>query len=213
MDGAGLIADLHEGSQAFPAWLKINRPVRLLAEPAVVAPVVTHSAEDAYKLVLDRAGCFPRDRVTTRTIQEVVDGKGKWGRNAPADPGDEWFSAEFKRSAPPVDSDGDGMPDEWEDSHGLNKLDNRDHKRLLSSGYTAIEAYINERAERLVKSGAEGGKLPADAGHEKAGGSGSEGGDMVIIGASYVRELRGRPCVYAFTSTSRLCWCCEALPQ
>lgn len=197
VDGAGLIADLKEGGHAFPAWLKINRPLRLLAQPAAVAPVETHSAEDAYKLVLDRAGCFPKDRVTTRITQEVADGSGKWGRNAPADPGDDWFAAGLTRGAPPVDSDGDGMPDEWENGHGLNKLDDQDHKRILSSGYTAIEAYINERAEQLVKSGGEGGKLLADAGHRKAGGSGSEGGDMVIIGASYVRawpvqELGGK---------------------
>jgi hypothetical protein len=50
-----------------------------------------------------------------------------------------------------VDSDGDGMPDDWEDEHGLNKLDGRDGNRILASGYTAIEEYANARAKRLVE--------------------------------------------------------------
>jgi lysophospholipase L1-like esterase len=187
VDGVGLIADGRTGAPAFPAWLQVNWKGILLTKPAPVAQVATHPAQEAYDLVLGRAGCFPRDRVTTRIIREVVDGTGKWGRNAPADPGDEWFSAELKRDAAAADSDGDGMPDEWEDTHGFSKVDKRDYNHKMPSGYTAIEEYINARAELLVKSGAEGAKLGAEPGQKKLGGAGAKGDEIVIIGASYVR--------------------------
>ena len=43
---------------------------------------------------------------------------------------------EYKSWEPYVDTDGDGMPDEWEKQYGLNPNDNGD-------GYTNIEKYIN----------------------------------------------------------------------
>ena len=150
VDGVGLINDRGVLWTKLPGWLRFNRTGTHLAQPIAVAPVVTHTAQEAYKMVLSKAGCFPRDLVTTRTIREVLEGSGKWGRNAPSALSDDWFFTGLKRDAPAVDSDGDGMPDEWEDAHGLNKLDNQDYNRIFESGYTAIEEYMNERAKRLI---------------------------------------------------------------
>jgi hypothetical protein len=147
----GPITDLRPPGPVYPAWLQVSRKGTLLAQPAAAAPVATHAAETAYDMVLKQAGCFPRDRVTARTIKEVVEGAGKWGRNAPVAPSDDWFLEGLQQAAPPVDSDGDGMPDEWEDAHGFNKHDGRDGNRILASGYTAIEEYANARAKRLVE--------------------------------------------------------------
>lgn len=171
IDGIGPVEDLLQGHASAPAWLKLSRKGTLLTEPALVAPVATHSAVEAYQRVLRQAGSFPRDRVTTRTVREVVEGSGRWGRNAPAAPSDDWYLAGLTRSAPPKDSDGDGIPDEWEDAHGLNKFDSQDYHRTMPSGYPAIESYINERAEFLVN---------AHAIHQ-------EDHKVVLIGASYVR--------------------------
>ena len=56
------------------------------------------------------------------------------------------------QSAPaPVDTDHDGMPDEWERSNRLNPNDAADRNRLHTSGYTAIEVYINELCGESVK--------------------------------------------------------------
>jgi hypothetical protein len=44
---------------------------------------------------------------------------------------------------PLLDSDGDGMPDSWEVSKGLDALDSNDRNGLAPSGYTWIEEYIN----------------------------------------------------------------------
>ena len=50
----------------------------------------------------------------------------------------------------PVDADDDGMADDWELDNGLNPGNGSDHSTVMPSGYTAIEAYINELATRLV---------------------------------------------------------------
>jgi pectate lyase len=151
VDGVGIVGDRGKQSMELPAWVKLNRTWTCLDQPAAVAPVATHSAEATYKLVLNQAGCFPRDRVTTRTIREVAEGTGKWGRNAPAAPGDDWFFTGLKQAAPLVDTDADGIPDEWEDAQGLDKLNSSDNNRILASGYTAIEEYVNQRAKLLVE--------------------------------------------------------------
>jgi lysophospholipase L1-like esterase len=72
------------------------------------------------------------------------------------------------------------MPDAWEDAHGLDKRDGRDHARTMPSGYTAIEAYLDERARQAMSAHLEG-----------------RGETIVVLGASYARgwpvhELAGR---------------------
>lgn len=151
VDGVGIVGDRGAQQVGLPAWVKLNRTWTRLDQPAAVAPVATHSAAAAYKSVMNQAGCFPRDRVTTRMISEVAEGTGKWGRNAPAAPGDDWFITGLKQAAPLADTDDDGIPDEWEDAQGLDKLNGSDSNRILASGYTAIEEYVNQRAKLLVE--------------------------------------------------------------
>jgi hypothetical protein len=110
-----------------------------------VAPVTTDTPQQAYQLVLARAGCFPRDAVTKRVIQEVKTGTGCWGRHEPKD-----LLEGLRPESPPPDSDGDGMPDSWEKAHRLNPRAD-DSAKLMRSGYTAVEEYINELADRLVR--------------------------------------------------------------
>lgn len=43
----------------------------------------------------------------------------------------------------PTDSDGDGIPDAWEQANGLNPNDASDGMRISSSGYTNLELYVN----------------------------------------------------------------------
>lgn len=51
---------------------------------------------------------------------------------------------EYKAWEPYVDTDGDGMPDEWEKANGLNPNDPSDAiKDCNGDGYTNIEKYIN----------------------------------------------------------------------
>lgn len=112
--------------------------------PFSVPAVSTHSSTQAYNLVLQQAGCFPRDVVTTRTINEVNTRTGSWGAHIPSN-----LMQGLTPGTAPADTDHDGMPDTWETAHGLNKNAD-DHNTVMPSGYTAIEDYINEVAQSLI---------------------------------------------------------------
>ncbi|KFA69595.1 hypothetical protein S40285_07467 [Stachybotrys chlorohalonatus IBT 40285] len=43
----------------------------------------------------------------------------------------------------PMDSDGDGIPDEWERANGLDPNDASDGMRIASNGYANLENYVN----------------------------------------------------------------------
>ncbi|HET6429446.1 MAG TPA: hypothetical protein VFJ30_13610, partial [Phycisphaerae bacterium] len=57
-------------------------PIRC-QKPWPAPPVATHTANEAYELVLAQAGCLPRDAVSERTVREVRSGSGSWGRHDP----------------------------------------------------------------------------------------------------------------------------------
>ena len=116
-----------------------------LVEKAIdMPPVTTQPAMDGYELVLARAGAWPRDAVTRRTIENVRAGTGKWGRHEP----EGGLMAGLTPSEPPPDSDRDGMPDEWEKKNGLDPAKD-DSAKVMPDGYTAIEVYLAERAAAL----------------------------------------------------------------
>jgi hypothetical protein len=95
---------------------------------------------------MELSGAFPRDIVTQTVISEINDRSGTWGARIPAD-----LLQDLSPASPPTDADGDGMNDAWETTHNLNPNDGSDHKTTLSSGYTAIEEYINQLATRLIQ--------------------------------------------------------------
>lgn len=117
------------------------------AHPGYV-PIPTQAPLTAYEGVLNRAGAWPRDVVNQRAVEETRTRTGTWGDHRPAD----WLEG-LTPGVSPADSDDDGMPDTWEQSHGLDPQNGSDHTTVLASGYTAIEEYINERADALVAAG------------------------------------------------------------
>jgi hypothetical protein len=116
-----------------------------LKEPMPAPKVATQKAMEAYELVLKNAGAWPRDAVTKRTIQEVRDGTGDYGRREPKG----GLMEGLTPGAAPKDTDRDGMPDEWEKKNGLDPAKD-DSAKIMPTGYTAVEVYLNELAERLV---------------------------------------------------------------
>lgn len=100
----------------------------------------------AYNNVLERSGAFPRDVVTKTTVEEVRSRSGTWGARIPSN-----LLQGLQVSSPPLDTDNDGMPDSWENNNGLDLTDASDQHKLMSTGYPAIEQYINEVADNLVK--------------------------------------------------------------
>ncbi|MDR1342756.1 MAG: pectate lyase [Prevotellaceae bacterium] len=115
--------------------------------------ITTHTAEDAYALVLQKVGAsFRRDATDTRVVNEVKNGlaprraSGGGGTRAglidtQTDVGG-WDT--YSSATPPADTDGDGMPDAWETAKGLNPNSAGDgNTRTLSSVYTNLEVYLN----------------------------------------------------------------------
>ncbi len=118
-------------------------------------PVTIQDAQEAYESVLEKAGCLPHDWVMKRITNEVRTGTGSWGRVDPPN-GDLMYG--LTPGTAPVDTDKDGMPDDWETSHGLDPNNYADHNNIVPAGvsendrhqgYTYIEYYINELADNL----------------------------------------------------------------
>ena len=105
--------------------------------------IVDDSPFDAYKMVLKSAGAIApyRDPVDLRIIQSVNESTGTY------------IDSQFEiggwptliSGTPPIDSDHDGIPNNWEMAHGLNPQDPNDGKNDTDGdGYTNVEEYINE---------------------------------------------------------------------
>ena len=106
------------------------------------------NASDAYQTVLDTAGCFPRDHVENRLIRETRDNTYTYtGSNAgkkgviDLETDAEGFY-DYPQVAALVDTDQDGMPDEWESANGCNPT-MPDNNVRHASGYTMLEMYLD----------------------------------------------------------------------
>ena len=65
---------------------------------------------------------------------------------------DDWSAWPILNSSPaPTDTDGDGMPDEWEKSKGLNPVKYDANEKYLSTAYDNIEVYINSLIEEITE--------------------------------------------------------------
>jgi hypothetical protein len=105
--------------------------------------IYTESAFNAYNSVLAGAGALAptRDPVDTRVVQSVIDKTG-FLIDSQNDVGG-WPN--YNAGTPSLDTDHDGMPDEWEATQGLNPNDDSDGigTNLSAEGYTNVEVYIN----------------------------------------------------------------------
>lgn len=139
--------------EGFPAvtannWLGMDgNSYKKMNAPWDAMPFNQQSAQDAYLSVLDQAGCsFPRrDAVDARIVKEVASGTASYGNkgilNLPSEAGG-WPT--LISATAPVDTDHDGMPDDWEISKNLNPNDVNDGKAYtIENGYTNLEVYIN----------------------------------------------------------------------
>ncbi|WP_167607225.1 pectate lyase family protein [Maribellus sediminis] len=122
-----------------------------LSEPVEHAPVTTTDAETAYKQVLQSVGAsLARDAVDKRVIEEARTGNEKYGKtfggggvgiiDSPAEVGG-W--PELKSLEPPLDSDKDGMPDDWEKKYELDPTKADNNLYTIDKAYTNLEVYIN----------------------------------------------------------------------
>ncbi len=116
------------------------------AGPIDVAPVAADPAASAYARVLADAGASTfRDSVDARVVAGVRDKTGKQ-IDSQAQVGG-WPA--LPAGVPAVDTDGDGMPDAWEKTHGLNpKKPDGAAPAENGSGWTNLELYLADAASR-----------------------------------------------------------------
>jgi hypothetical protein len=135
----------------------------LPASVRVFGPFTGRLGNDTDQITLERplAPVLPGEPVGTVVADEVIyfdrepwpggaDGNGaSYQRQSPALPGSEptnWLAAEptpgGSPDSVPGDTDGDGMPDEWEIAHGLDRLDPGDAQADPDQdGLTNVEEY------------------------------------------------------------------------
>ena len=112
-------------------------------------PIGTHSAEQAFNLVLEHAGdSLKRDAVDERAVNDARAGTAEMGNNGIIDLAHlkKMPAITYSSGPAPEDTDGDGMSDEYEKDHGLDK-NKDDALGKTSEGYFNIEAYANWLAE------------------------------------------------------------------
>lgn len=155
-----------------------------LSSPIEFAGVTTHTAAAAYEKVLAYAGAsLHRDALDAMIVDDTRNGKatctgGKYtdksGNLKESLPGminsqEDVVYADGTKGWPvlsskaaPTDSDGDGMPDDWETSHGLNPNDKADGAIVTGNGYTNLEIYMNSLVEDITASQNAGGSIEGD---------------------------------------------------
>ena len=135
-------------------------------EPAPTGQVTTHSAAKAYEKVLAYVGAsLYRDEIDARYMEEAKTGTAKYNGSITKSPGiidkvsdvKGYTEANFGKGSRPAgfDTDGDGIPDEWEKANGLNPNDASDaltYSLDKKGYYTNIEVYANSLVENIMKS-------------------------------------------------------------
>ena len=160
----------HNNNNTFTEQVK--KEIRL-STPLETDVVTTHTAQKAYRLVLQYAGCSKqRDIIDARIVEETKNGTATYfgsisldAKNYPGliDVPDDVKPVGAESAWPDLsnsgvnpeflkDSDGDGMPDCWENSNRLNPNDASDGRAvtLCTMGYTNLEVYLNGLVEEIT---------------------------------------------------------------
>ncbi|MES2894271.1 MAG: pectate lyase [Bacteroidota bacterium] len=140
-----LAADINEIPSDQKAAAKASKEFR------ISSPVSTHTATQAFELVLRQAGAMlpVRDSVDLRLVQETktgtATGMGSFGKPGIVDdPSAVGGWPIYKTGVAPEDKDHDGMADAWELKNALDPNDPQDRNKLAADGYTLLEKYLNE---------------------------------------------------------------------
>lgn len=147
-----------------------------LTVPMPFEGVTTHTAQDAYEKVLAYAGAsLHRDWVDEQMVNDTRNGiatstgSGNTGGiinsqndNKPAGAAADWSpwpDLVTDTSISVADTDGDGIPDYWEDANGLDKNNAADGNLTDAEGYTNLERYMNSLVADIMAKENEGGKF------------------------------------------------------
>lgn len=142
VDGAPAVT--HHNARGMVVDEGISREETIVRDAYKMPLVTTSTAEQAYEMVLQHAGAVlpSRDAVDRRIVSDVMNRTGRiidsqWEMGG-------W--PELEQKPPLADTDCDGLPDAWEESHGLQAEDASDAQYIVSNGYSNVEIYLNEIA-------------------------------------------------------------------
>ena len=132
-----------------------------MEQPWPSMPINQQTAKEAFNSVIEKAGASlpKRDVVDTRILKEAKEGYATYEGSSykkikkVADTtkkigiidtqNDVGGWPELKSLPAPIDSDHDGMPDDWEKNNGLDPKNPTDRNTIAADGYTMLEKYIN----------------------------------------------------------------------
>lgn len=143
--------------------------------PLAFYPVTTETAYEAYDKVLAYAGAsLHRDAVDRLLADDVRNGTATYtgkgnGKTPgiinsqndmkPTDAGEDWTPwPTLQQGLSPTDTDGDGMPDEWETANGCDPTID-DAAMLAANGYANIENYANSVVADITTAQLKGGMM------------------------------------------------------
>jgi pectate lyase len=147
--------------------------------PRVAVPRVSPSV--AFENILNCAGAWPRDFVSTTAVTETRNRTGTVRNLALTN-----LMQGLTAGTAPADGDADGMPDSWETGRGLNPAvaDNN----TVVDGWPALELYLEERSRAITCPGTTiptgTGGTSGTTGTGGTGGSGAAGSAGTGVGGT-----------------------------
>lgn len=142
-------------------FTETTRDTMRIERPIAYGYVTTHTAQKAYEMVTRYAGAsLHRDSHDLYITEDVKTGTAKYsgagqeGKGFINSQDDAGGWPELATAEAPADTDGDGMPDEWETKYGLDPNNAADGSvcSLDKKGYyTNLEIYCNSLVENDIK--------------------------------------------------------------
>ncbi|MDR0940155.1 MAG: hypothetical protein LBN29_12580 [Mediterranea sp.] len=144
-----------------------------MSSPQPFAKVTAHTAQQAYDRVLEYAGAsLRRDAIDTRVVNEVRTGTTTYQGSLDTSPkpgiidtvtDTEGYPA-VKSLEPWPDTDGDGIPDIWEQAYRMNPNDPADAAQVSTTvdpngRYSNLEVYFHNLVQHIVYYQNQGGQL------------------------------------------------------
>ncbi|WP_317175563.1 T9SS type A sorting domain-containing protein [Pontibacter beigongshangensis] len=128
-----------------------KQAMRMSAPHPIEGNVTTHTAQEAYELVLEKTGAsLVRDAVDLRIIENVrnktftANGSNGSTKGIIDSQNDVGGWPELQSLPAPADTDRDGMPDAWETEHSLDPNNPADRNGDFNGdGYTNLEKYLH----------------------------------------------------------------------
>lgn len=169
----GIYAQINNASCDYTFTEQVRNEIRL-ATPLETDVITTHTAEQAYPLVVAYAGCSrQRDMIDARIAEETTNGTATYYGSITTDAKSKSGLIDLPADVKPVgavsawpelsdggvypdeqkDTDGDGMPDAWEIMHGLDPKDASDGNAttLSREGYTNLEVYTHSLVQGITQ--------------------------------------------------------------